>query len=222
MIDPTLPHDLAAELREMKRRIGELERSNPLQRASTHDGTETRIELGEVTHPYSNPVGEDDFGMIVRSDEGVPVFMVDGGGALIPGTPGFLQALGPVNFRSHTSTSWTASWQYRFVGSLGGVFSTSLQITCGSGITAAEAKVVAFDGAIAGVDTDVDSSIIDLTCNGSAVSYTWHFNPGYDLDPNDVIRFQIQTRITGGSGTLSVTEPRWGVTRSVVAVDTNI
>ena len=219
--DPVLPASLAKEITELKRRIGALERSNPLQRASAHDGTTTRLELGTFSHPYSNPVGLDDFGAVVRNEDGAPVFLVDSGGLTIPGNPVQLQngdASGSM-VHGHSSGSWTdALWNHYFVGMTGEVFSVDLNLQCGAGISSAQARLVT--NAANGGDNTSDP--ITLNCTGSYESYRWHWNPGVTVNPNDVLYFTIETRITGGAGTINVYQPRWSVLRSAVAVDTNV
>ena len=220
--DPAIPVSLEREIRDLKSRIRALERRNSLQKASANqaDGTK-RIQIGEISHPYSDPEGEPDFGIIVRDGDATPVFMVDSGGALIPGQPMFLQnsQSNGASAHTHTSSSWTDSdWNLWFVGITGTVVSLSLQILAGTGITSAEARLQT-NGINSG---DVTSEAIALTCNNTFVSYTWHFDIGADPNPNDTWSLRIETRITGGSGTLNVFQPRWGVLRSAIAIATNV
>ena len=218
MVDPAIPISLERELNAMKNRISELERSNPLQAGAAHDGTETRVEIGEILHPYSNPVDAEDFGVIVRDDAGVPIFLVDSGGLTIPGNQANLFD-NTEAAHTHTSTSWTDSdWYQFFIGITGEVVSVRQSITCGAGITAAEAKLVVTQTS----GNNYESDAIALTCNGSSVLYTWHWNHGETLDPNDAWRLGVETRITTGAGTMSLWRPQWATLRSAVAVDTNV
>lgn len=221
--DPALPVSLARELRDMKQRLRKLERRNSLQRASSSDPAgQRRVQIGEIVHPYSEPTPNlTDFGLIVRNDDGTPVFMVDRGGALIPGLPCQMQngfSNGASN-HSHTSGSWTdAEWYGYFVGMTGTVITVNLNIRCGAGISAAEARLRT-NSVNSG---DVTSEAIALTANGSYVEYQWSWDTEATVNPNDVWYFTIETRITGGSGTLDVYQPRFAVLRSAFAIATNV
>lgn len=219
MRDPALPPNLAAELVDLRRRISELERRNPLARASAHDGTNTRVEIGNITHPYSNPANQDDFGIIIRDDGGVPVFMVDSGGALIPGNPGFISDKNEQN--SHTSSSWTDDeFITYFVGSTGEVMSMAVQYRCGTGITSAEMRLSSYF--VNSPGSDATTEAYSLTCDNAYHTDILHWNAGVPVNPNDVWAVESETRITGGAGTIDVRRPRWAMLRSAVAVDTNI
>jgi hypothetical protein len=221
--DPAIPVTLERELRDLKQRIRSLERRNSLQRAAANqpDGT-SRIQIGQISHPYSKPdPGDEDFGLIVRNEDGTPVFMVDGGGALIPGLQSFIQNgdSSGASAHFHSSTSWTdALWYPYFVGLTGTVVSISLNIKVGAGISSAQARLVT-QGVNSG---DKTSNPIALTASGSFVSYVWHWDIDSAVNPNDVWYLSIDTRITGGAGDIDVYQPRWCVLRSAVAIATNV
>ncbi len=100
------------------------------------------------------------------------------------------------------------------------ILSTRVVIAVGAGITAAEARVVVSQKD----DPDATSDAISLTAGGSPVSYTWHWHPTPTgaINADDAWRFDIETRITAGSGTVSVLQPHWAVLRSRIAVDANV
>jgi hypothetical protein len=223
-------------MENMERRMRELETSQRQRRTGQVGGTYKvldgdpdveagveRIEIGEIVHPFTDPVDQTDFGMIVRADSAAgndnqPVFMVDSGGPLIPGDKGFIQALNATEERSHASTSFTGGYAIWFVGVLGRVISMQLQIRVGTGITVAEAQLDTFNLNSGNATSDA----IALTADNVYNTYTWHWNPAGDLDPNDVWGVRIDTRVVTGAGTIDVAKPRWCVQRSAVAVDTNV
>lgn len=219
--DPVLPASLAKEINELKRRIAALERSNPLQQASAHDGNTTRLQVGRISHPFSNPIGADDFGLIVRAEDGTPVFMLDSGGPLIPGQTGFIQNgdSSGASAHTHSSGAWTdAQWPLYFVGLTSQVMTVSLAIRCAPGVTTAQARLLT-----SGIGSgDKNSNPITLNCTGNYENYQWHWNNGGDLDPNDIWIINIETRVTGGAGDINVYQPRFAISRSAVAVDTNV
>jgi hypothetical protein len=110
--DIALPPDLARYMRSLESRISLLERSNPLKRASAHDGTVTRVQVGEFTNPTTD---DEDFGMVVYNDAGLIVWAVGGDGPLFPAaTIGGWQKAG--EFVAVTSSSFATQYALTALG----------------------------------------------------------------------------------------------------------
>lgn len=72
--DPTRPATLPGYLSELGRRVTEIERANPIARASFHDGTRTRAFFGSFSHPDdANP----EMGLRLLSASGSELLLVD-------------------------------------------------------------------------------------------------------------------------------------------------
>ena len=131
MNDPALPPDLARHLRALETRIGQLERANPLKRASAHDGTNTRVEAGGFTNPTT---GAEDFGLVVRNDEGLIVWAVGGDGPLYPAqTIGGWQRAS--DFEAVTSGSFATQYSLTAIGMGLPVFRADIAITVDAATT---------------------------------------------------------------------------------------
>lgn len=77
MHDPTVPADLSRYLAGLEQRVRDLERSSRLQRASAHDGTRVRVEIGTYVHPDT---GLDAFGFRLVDAAGATVLILDDDG----------------------------------------------------------------------------------------------------------------------------------------------
>lgn len=223
------PHDLARLIRRLEHRIRDLETGQQARRTGQEDGAyvvedeneNERLTIGVFEHPYSNPVNQDDFGILQKDAAGAVTFLVDSGGATIPGDRGFVQEAANSSSGTPsvtvTSTSFTETWSVWFLGRLGAVVSISSLIDVPSGVTAAQAQL-----RTSGLDGgDITSDPITLTPN-SVTEYIWHWNPGGSIDPNDVYAVIIDVKVVTGSGTITAYKPRWYVQRSAIAVDTNV
>ena len=72
-MQPTDKTTMPGYLQEMNRRLTDRERSNPIARASFHDGTRTRGAIGKFIHPDAS----EDYGAIFYDASGAVLFMVD-------------------------------------------------------------------------------------------------------------------------------------------------
>ena len=71
--DPTRPVTLPGYLGALERRVSEIERSNPIARASWHDGTRTRGGIGVFAHPD----GGEQTGAVFYDTAGDVLLLVD-------------------------------------------------------------------------------------------------------------------------------------------------
>jgi len=71
--DPTRPVTLPGYLGALERRVSEIERSNPIGRASWHDGTRTRGGIGVFAHPD----GGEQTGAVFYDTAGDVLLLVD-------------------------------------------------------------------------------------------------------------------------------------------------
>lgn len=71
--DPTRPTTLPAWLADVERRLSDIERANPISRASWHDTTRTRGGIGQFVHP----VGGEQYGAVFYDTAGAVLLMVD-------------------------------------------------------------------------------------------------------------------------------------------------
>ena len=209
--DPAVPADLARYLRQLEERVGKLERSNPLQRASAHDGTETRVEVGEFTNPTT---GADDFGVIVRNDSGLIVWAVGGDGPLYPAFNfgGFWKS---GDFVAVTSASFATQYSISPIGT--GM--PTLQISFTVSVDAATAGEVR--GAITHTGTEYSNTIsLPALTNGTAVlslqlSSLTDVDDGWTgeatTDALESLLVEIQGRRTSGSGNVNVYHPQSAV-----------
>ena len=72
-MQPTDKTTMPGYLQEMNRRLTDRERSNPIARASFHDGTRTRGAIGKYTHPDAS----EDYGAIFYDASGNELLRVD-------------------------------------------------------------------------------------------------------------------------------------------------
>jgi hypothetical protein len=219
-----------AEIRDLKNRIRRLEARNSLQRASAHDGTRTRVNVGEYG---------DTFGLRVTDETGAEVFVVSDQGltkaVLNDGTRDRVTlgtftnpdtaaedfglivtaADGTTVFRvgdDGLATPPTIPYVQR--PSLGATHSSTSWTTAyrfriphcvADGLylrsrISVGAGISSAQARLLGESGSVTSTRA-LTTGGSFVEYEWEWLHGQPTDGTETF-VELQTRITGGAGTI--------------------
>lgn len=213
-LEPTMPPSLAAEIRDLKRRLDNLERSQRLPFSSTRGGAflfldnngSTRRALGNVAFDGSVGAGATEgYGDYVYGDDGAVILAAQQGdrGLVYPTQP--IPML-PITSITVTSGTYTGLFEHRYNVPLAyEVIRIQLAASTGAGTTGD----IRLNDAVSGQSTAAASI---PAASSKVVDFYWLHPAAIGLfdaaHAGSVLHLSIQARLTGGAGGFSVFPPR--------------